>query len=173
MNCIINSSSVRTELLLHSLPNSYKILKKDSSHSYIPSSGSLLDIDYSIVSSDLICGKVHADQDERDYDHLPLYLTVTLNATAEKNLRPNSRKWISKREWNKADWPLYFSTLVSLLSAIKVPFNLLCTSVGSSQARIQLNIYYSRIVLCLKRSEEVAVPLCCFQAQTKSSILEE
>ena len=170
LNCNINSSSVRTELLLDSLPNSYKILKKDASHSYIHNGGSLSDIDHCIVSSGLICGKVHVDQDERDYDHLPLSLIVTLNATAEKNLRPNSRKWISKREWNKADWPLYFSTLVSLLSTIKVPFNLLCTSVGSPQARIQLNIYYSHIVSCLKRSEEVAVPLCRFRAKTRSSI---
>ena len=34
MNCIINSSSVQTDLLLDSLPNSYRILKKDASHSY-------------------------------------------------------------------------------------------------------------------------------------------
>ena len=103
LNCNINSSSVWTELLLDSLPNSSKILKKDASHSYIHNSSSLSDIDHCIVSSGLFCGEVHVDQDERDYDRLPLSLTVTLNATAQKNLRPNFRKWISKREWNKAD----------------------------------------------------------------------
>ena len=51
LNCNIHSSSVRTELLLDSLPNSYKILKKDASHSYIHNSGSLSDIDHCIVSS--------------------------------------------------------------------------------------------------------------------------
>ena len=161
---------MRTELLFDSLLNSYKISKKDASHSYIHNSGSLSDIDHCIVSSRLICRKVHVDKDEPDYDHLPPSLPVTLNATTEKNLRSNSRKWISKREWNKADWPLYFSTLVSLLSTFKVPFNLLYTGVGSPQARIQLNIYYSHIVSCLKRSEEVAVPLCRFRAQTRSWI---
>ena len=170
MDCNINYSSVQTELLLDSLPNSYRILKKDASHSYIHNSCALSDTDHCIASSGLSCGEVHVDQDERDYDHFPLSLTVTLNATAETNLRPNSRKWISKREWNKADWPFYFSTLVSLLLRIKVPFNLLCTSVGSPQARVQLDIYYSHILLCLKRSEEVAFPLCRFWAQTRCSI---
>ena len=65
---------------------------------------------------------------------------------------------------------LFFSALVSLLLTIRVPFNLLYTSVGSPQVRIHLNIYYSHIVSCLKRSEEVALPLCRFRGQTRSSI---
>ena len=170
MNCKINSSSAWTEPLLDSQPSSYRILKKDASHSYIHNSGSLFEIDYCIISSDHICGEVHVDQYERYYDYIPPSLIVTLNATAEKNLCPNSRKWISRREWNKADWPLCFSTIVSLLSTIKVPFNLFCTRFGSPQVRIKLNIYYSHIVSCLKRSEEVAFPLCCFWAQTRSLI---
>ena len=46
-------------------------------------SGSLSDVDHCIVSSGLICGEVHVDQAERDYDYLSLSLTVTLDVTKE------------------------------------------------------------------------------------------
>ena len=171
MNCDINSTSTRTDLFLDSLPNGYRVLDKDASHSYIHNSGSLSDIDHCVVSSGVSISDIHIDQDERDYDHLPLSATVTINTTrAEQNLCTNYKKWITKRDWNKADWPLYLSTLALLLSTIKVPFNLLCTSVISPQARVQLNIYYSQIVSCLKKAEEVAVPLCRFKLKTRGSI---
>ena len=119
MNCNINSSSVRTELLLGLLPSSYKILQKYASHSYVHDSGSHPEINHCIVPSSLICGEVHVHQDERDYYHLPLSLIVTLNATAEKSLRPNSIKSISKREWKKADWSLNFLRLLAFHQRLK------------------------------------------------------
>ena len=55
--------------------------------------------------------------------------------------------------------PLYLATLTALLSTIKVPYDLLQTSVSSPSSGANLNCYYYQIVHCLKSASKAAVPV--------------
>lgn len=171
VNCDINSVSSRSTQLLDIFPNDYQILSKDESFSYIHNSGSVSDIDHCIISSGVKCSNVHVNTEERDLDHLPLSVTVTLKLSNSHSFNsPRSKKWFSRREWSKVNWHLYISTLTTLLVNIKVPYNLLCTSVISPKARSQLNVYYYKIASCLREAEAVAVPLQRIRVNTRKSL---
>ena len=172
-NCDVHSSSTRANLVLDSLPIGYRIVPKALNYSYIHNSGTVTNIDHCICSADVPCSVVNVDEDERDFDHLPLSLTVTLTADPSNHPCAANKKWCMKREWSKANWPLYISTLTALLSCVKIPFNLLCTSVFSPQARVQLNVYYLHLVKCMKQAENVAVPLVRVKLKTRSPIWKE
>ena len=71
-NCDVHSSSTRTNLVLDSLSIGYRIAPKALNHSYIHISGTVTKIDHCICSVDVPCSVIHVDEDECDFDQLPL-----------------------------------------------------------------------------------------------------
>ena len=171
MNCDMTMSSPRSDSLLECLPLGFRILTKDLPFTYIHASGSRSNLDHCVCSAGVTTSTVHVDEDERDYDHIPISLCVSVTSKLVINA-PQSveKKWFQRRNWNRCDWPLYVATLASLLSTINVPYNLLCCGVTSPSARLQLNTYYHQIILCLKKTEQVAVPIERIRSNTRKFV---
>ena len=70
----------------------------------------------------------------------------------------------------KADISLHISTLISLLSLIRVLYHLLQLKYVRSDRVSELNSYYKEIVSCLKEAECRAVPLQRIRIGTQKSI---
>ena len=128
---LISTVSTCTDLVLDSLPNNYRIVEKDLNYSYIHNSGASSNIDHCIFSTALSCSTVRVDEDERDYDHLPLAITLCVNQTSRNLVGTIAKKWCYKRDWSNAKNVLYITTLAGLLFNVRVPFYLLYTDTFS------------------------------------------
>ena len=122
LNCDITVSSTRKEAVFQCLPTVFKVLTKDLSYTYIHCSGSVSNLDHSICHHSLQTSAVHVDEDERDYDHLPLYFDIMVTSDIYSNQPSMLHKWFEKRDWSSANMPLYLATLGALLSTVRVPF---------------------------------------------------
>ena len=80
LNCDITISSTRMKALFQCLPSAFKVLTKDLSFTYIHCSGSVSNLDHCICYHSLQTSAVHVDEDERDYDHLPLHFDITVTS---------------------------------------------------------------------------------------------
>ena len=80
LNCNIHISSSRSETLLNALPAAHRTINKDCSFSYIHNSGAVSDLDQCVCSPLLHTSDVHVDDEERDSDHLPLNLDLSISS---------------------------------------------------------------------------------------------
>jgi len=129
-------------------------------------------LDHCICYHSLQASAVYVDEDERDYDHLPLYFDISVTSDVYSNQPSLSHKGFEKRDWSSANMPLYLTRLGALQSTVRVPFHLLCTNVYPiiDNASADLNRYYRDIILCIKQAEGVAVPLIRFRRNTQKPI---
>ena len=148
LDCDITVSSTRKEAHFQCLPSVFKVLTKDLSFTYIHCNGSVSNLDHCICHHSLQTSAVHFDEDERDYDHLPLYFDIMVNSDIYSNQPSMSHKWFEKRNWNSANMPFYLATPGTLLCTVRIHFHLLCTNAYPiiSNARDALNRYYSDII---------------------------
>ena len=124
----------------------FKLFGLDSR--YIHCCGSVSNLDHCICYYSLQTSAVHVDEDERDYDHLPLYFDIMVTSDIFSNQPSMSHERFEKRNWSSANMPLYVATLGALLSTVRVPFHLLCTNaypiIGNASA--DLKRYYRDII---------------------------
>ena len=149
LNCDNTVSSTRKEGLFQCLPSVFKVLTKNLSFTYIHCSGSVSNLDHCICYHSLQTSAVIVDEDERDYDHLPLYFDIMVTSDIYSNQPSMSHKWFEKRDWSSANMPLYLATLGALLSTVRVPFHLLCTNAYPviDNIRADLNRCYHDIIV--------------------------
>ena len=149
LNSDITVSSERKEAFFQCLPSAFEVLTKDISFTNIHCSGSVSNLDHFIRYHSLETSAVHVNEDERDYDHLPLYFDITVTSDIYSSLPSLSHKWFEKRDCCSANVPLYLATLGVLLSTVRFPFHLLCKDAYPTidNARADLNRYYRDIIL--------------------------
>jgi exonuclease III len=116
------NSNLRSDLVFQSL-SKFKLLDKNRSFSYFHHSGSHTNIDLVLCSPNLSVSIVSVYETESDTDHLPISFSFDISLSLD--ISRVNRRWFTRRNWNKANWALYISTLAALLSTIKVPFQLL------------------------------------------------
>ena len=109
---------MRTDLALDFLPNNYRIVEKDLNYSYIQNSRALSNIDDCICSTAIFCSAVRVDEDERDYDPLPLTIARFVNQTSRNLVSISAKKWYYKWDWSNPNNVLYITTLAGLLANV-------------------------------------------------------
>ena len=78
-NCDLCNKSSRAEFISESLPASFHIVPKDARHRYILNSETLHNIDHCLCSAIVSSSDVHVDENERDCDHLPISLSISIS----------------------------------------------------------------------------------------------
>ena len=174
--CDICNNSAHAEIILESLPAGFRIVPKDSRHTYIRISRTLNNIDHFVCYTTVSSSDVNVDEVKRDYDRLAISLSVSIYVSQSRlpvNGSKLDKNWCYKSEWRKIYPPLYMSTLAALLlSTIKNQFNLLCTSISLTNGRSLLSKYYLQILACLKQAE-FATPRFRVRLTTLSSIWKD
>ena len=88
---------------------------------------------------------------------------------SETNCSREISKWFEKSNWSKANIPHYITTLTTLLSTIRVPYHLLQRQVPKN-GKADIDCYYSQLVMCMKSTEEAAVPRQRIRKRTQKPI---
>ena len=154
MNTDLNTISPHSEMFLDIFSSPYHVFKNDRGYTYMHHTGSTSNIDHCLLIACLVSSVVHVNEDYRDIDHLPISLTLSLPSFPHAN-PPKKRKWFEKSNWEKANWNVYLITLASLLSIVRVPYRLLQLSTPCPNKKLDFNIYYLKIISCLKQAEGV------------------
>ena len=159
-NCDISKSeSSRSALLLSLIPNESALVPKAGDFTYIHPTGSVSNLDHVLVSSSIFSSSLTVDVLREFFvsDHLPLSFRISAPFYRMRANRP--LKWRTIIEWSKTDLTQYQYWLDNLLSKIKIPFDLLQTSVPipTSEIRLKLNMYSSLISACATTS---GIALC-------------
>jgi len=108
--------------------------------------------------------------DDHDIDHLLLFVIFPLLYVSRDLKFKRKLQWFSMYNWKKTDISLYISTLPSLLSLMRVPYQILQHRYIGSDRVSELNSYYKEIVSCLKEAEGRAGPLECIPIRAQKSI---
>ena len=160
-NCDISKSeSSRSALLLSLIPNGNALVPKAGDFTYIHPTGSVSNLDHALVSSSIFSSSLTVDVLREFFvsDHLPLSFRISASFYRIRANRP--LKWRTIIEWSKTDLTQDQYWLDNLLSKIKIPFDLLQTSVPipTSEIRLKLNMYSSLISHALLQAESHFVP---------------
>lgn len=161
MNCnLSDANSSRTEILLSSCPQ-LTVINNDLAFTYVHNSGSTSNLDFFLSTKSLeIYPSSHVNNAFSVSDHLPISNTFQVGSSNQSTPLRSHNRWIWKQEWEKIDVPTYHFVSNNILSKIKVPYFLLQTSSGLSQAdkQLSLNTYCYEIVHALRIAESRAVP---------------
>ena len=170
-NCDV-SKSESSALLLSLIPNESAIVPTSGDFTYIQPTGLVSNFDHVLVSSRIFSSSLAVDVLREFFvsDYLPLSFRISEPFYRMRANRP--LKWRTIIEWSKADLAQYQYCLDNLLSKIKIPFDLLQTSVPipTPEIRLKLNMYSSLISHALLQAESQFVPR--FRVQSPRSRVE-
>ena len=156
-----NENAPLTQILLSFPSNGVFLLPKSKPFSYVHNSGSTSDLDFVLTDDHQMQGTIDVSSGILTSDHLSLQFRLIYSLP----LHGQNPKWCFKPCCNFLDLYLYHRTLDSMLSKIRIPFHLLCTSINGNTR--DLDFILVELVHSIKVAASVSLPLTKVRVGTR------
>ena len=155
---LANDSSPRFKLILSTLENRYRMLPKDNDFTLTltHTSNSVSNIDHVTCTLNL-SGTVSVLMGIHSTSHIPIEACANVCIPKEKR----TSQWYEKKDWLKADFPLYQTMPYKTVKKINVPYNLLQANLqwNIQETKIQVYGFCAEITHALLTAEKADIPV--------------